>query len=41
LFLLYDASANAWMSGVIAYRPEAKRLMRSESGISVTAGDGS
>ena len=29
------------MSGVIANRPEAKTLTRSESGISVTGGDGS
>ena len=41
LFLLYEASAKAWMSGVIANRPEAKTLTRSEFGISVTAGDGS
>ena len=40
LFLLYDASAKAWISGVIAYLPEAKMLTRSEWGISVTAGDG-
>jgi len=41
LFRLYDASANAWMSGVIANWPAAKTLVRSEAGISVTASDGS
>ncbi len=41
LFLLYDASTKARMSGVIAYLPEAKTLKRSDAGISVTDGDGS